>query len=59
MEALEKFHFNALIMGDDYKGTEFYNKVEKKLESKNVDIVYFPYTKTTSSTIVREKLYKY
>ena len=59
LEALEKFHFNALIMGDDYKGTEFYNKVEKQLENKNVDIVYFPYTKTTSSTIVREKLYKY
>lgn len=59
LEALEKFHFNALIMGDDYKGTEFYNKVEKQLEDKNVDIVYFPYTKTTSSTIVREKLYKY
>lgn len=59
LEALEKFHFNALIMGDDYKGTEFYNKVEKQLEDKNVDIVYFPYTKTTSSTIVRDKLYKY
>ena len=59
LEALEKFHYNALIMGDDYKGTEFYNKVEKELKEKKVDVIYFPYTKTTSSTIVREKLSNY
>lgn len=59
LEALEKFHYNALIMGDDYKGTQFYNEVEKELKEKKVDIIYFPYTKTTSSTMIREKLSNY
>lgn len=59
IEALEKFHYNALIMGDDYKGTQFYNEVEKELKEKKVDIIYFPYTKTTSSTMIREKLSNY
>ena len=30
LEALDKFHYQALIMGDDWKGTDFYKKVEQK-----------------------------
>lgn len=59
LEALDKFHYNALIMGDDWKNTDFYNKIEQQLKEKNVDVIYFPYTKTTSSTILREKIKEY
>lgn len=59
LNALNKFHFNAIIMGDDYKGTEFYNKVEKQMKDKGVSIVYIPHIKLSSSTIIREKISKY
>ena len=54
----QKYNINAIFMGDDWKGTDFYNNMEKELEKYNVDIVYFPYTKGTSSTILKEKLAK-
>lgn len=56
LEALDKFHYQALIMGDDWKGTDFYKKVEQQLKEKNAEVVYFPYTKTTSSTLLRDAI---
>ena len=58
LEALDKFHYQALIMGDDWKGTDFYQKVEQQLKEKNAEVVYFPYTKTTSSTLLRDAIYE-
>lgn len=56
IEAARKYKFNALIMGSDWKGTDFYNKKQEELKKVNVDIVYLPYTEGTSSTILAEKL---
>lgn len=56
--AAEKYKFDAIFMGDDWKGTPFYNEMEKRLKKVGVDIVYFPYTKSISSTKIREKLLK-
>ena len=56
MNAFEKYKFNAMFVGDDWKGTEKWNNLEKEFASVGVDIIYFPYTKGTSSTILREKL---
>lgn len=58
LEALDKFHYQALIMGDDWKGTDFYKKVEQQLKEKNAEVVYFPYTKTTSSTLLRDAIHE-
>ena len=58
LEALDKFHYQALFMGDDWKGTDFYKKVEQQLKEKNAEVVYFPYTKTTSSTLLRDAIYE-
>ena len=58
LETLDKFHYQALIMGDDWKGTDFYKKVEQQLKEKNAEVVYFPYTKTTSSTLLRDAIYE-
>ena len=58
MEAYERIRFNAMFVGDDWKGKPLWVEVEKKLKEKGVDVVYFPYTKHISSTILREKLDK-
>ena len=58
MEAYERIRFNAMFAGDDWKGKPLWVEVEKKLKEKGVDVVYFPYTKHISSTILREKLDK-
>lgn len=43
-------------MGSDYKGTERFNKYEEYFKDKNVEIVYFPYTQSTSSTQIRKTI---
>ena len=54
--AHEKYHFDVMFVGDDWKGREPFLSAEKELKKKGCDVVYFPYTKGTSSTILREKL---
>ena len=56
--AWEKYKFNAMFVGDDWKGKPIFQEAEKKLSKVNVDVVYFPYTKHISSTILREKINK-
>lgn len=55
-DAYLAFKINKLFVGSDYKGTERFRKYEEYFKDKNVEIVYFPYTKGTSSTQLREKL---
>lgn len=45
-----------LFVGSDYKGTERFNRYEEYFKDKGVKIVYFPYTKGTSSTQLRGAL---
>lgn len=58
-EAWKKEKFNVIFHGDDWKNTDMYNEMEKKLEEVGVDFVYFPYTKSTSSTKIKEVLNKF
>ena len=48
--------YDKLFVGSDYKGTERFNRYEKLFEGTGVQIVYFPYTKGTSSTQLRNAL---
>ena len=57
-DAWEKWHYSKLFVGSDYKGTERFLRYEKYFEDKGVEIVYFPYTKGTSSTQIRELIVK-
>ena len=41
------------------KKTKLFDEMEKELKKYNVDVVYFPYTKKISSTMLREKISKY
>jgi glycerol-3-phosphate cytidylyltransferase len=56
MEAWEQYHFNRMFVGDDWKGSDVWNNWEKEFAKLGVDIVYFPYTKQTSSSQLREAL---
>ncbi len=55
-EAWKDLHFDAIFHGDDWKGASMYHDFEKKLKEVGVEIVYFPYTKGTSSTVLAEVL---
>ncbi len=56
MEAWEKYKFDVMFVGDDWRGTDKWNQYEKEFAAVGVDIVYFPYTKEVSSTMIAEKL---
>ena len=52
----EKIHYNKLFVGSDYKGTERFNRYEEFFRDKDVQIVYFPYTKGICSTKIRDQI---
>lgn len=54
--ALDKFHFDVLFSGDDWKGTARYLETEKELGSLGVSFEFFPYTNGISSSQIRDKL---
>ena len=54
--AWKRLKFNVMFVGDDWKGSKLFNEVENKFKMVGVDVVYFPYTKGTSSTVLREKV---
>lgn len=53
-DAWELWHYDRLFVGSDYKGTERFNRYEEYFKDKGVEIVYFPYTQSTSSTQIRK-----
>ena len=54
--AWEKYHFNKMFVGSDWKGTKVWNDFEKQLSPVGVDIIYLPHTDGISSSILREIL---
>ena len=56
MEAWQTYHFNKMFVGDDWKGTPKWDAFERQFAEVGVEIVYFPYTKGTSSTLINETL---
>ncbi|MDT2769699.1 SDR family NAD(P)-dependent oxidoreductase [Enterococcus pseudoavium] len=56
MDVWEEINYHYLFVGSDYKGTDRFNTYEKYFENKDVEIVYFEYTKGTSSTQLRNAL---
>jgi glycerol-3-phosphate cytidylyltransferase len=48
--------FNVLFKGDDWRGTPKGEKLEMDFAAVGVEIVYFPYTMHTSSSLLRRVL---
>ena len=58
VEAWNNLKFDKMFVGDDWKGTDQWNQIEKEFSQFGVEIIYFPYTTHTSSTILRKILSK-
>ncbi|WP_226645645.1 adenylyltransferase/cytidyltransferase family protein [Mesobacillus subterraneus] len=54
--AWENLKFDAMFVGDDWKGSPLFSEVEKKFKKVGVEIVYFPYTKGVSSTELKHQI---
>ena len=52
----EKLKYDVMFVGDDWFKSEKWNKLDAQFKEVNVKIVYFPYTKGTSSTLINEIL---
>ena len=57
-ETWKKIHFDVLFVGDDWFTHPNWEKMENKFQSVGVRIIYFPYTKGTSSTLINDTLKK-
>lgn len=61
-ETMDKFHaweklkFDMVFVGDDWYGTPKWQKIEDNFNEVGVRVVYFPYTKGTSSTLINSTL---
>lgn len=56
MEAWQDLHFTHFFKGDDWRGTTKGALLEERFAHVGVEIVYFPYTAHTSSTVLRRAL---
>ena len=56
VEAFDRYKFDFLFVGDDWFKDEKWNDYEKRLNQKGAKVVYFPYTKSTSSTLINQTL---
>lgn len=51
-----KKKFDIVFIGDDWKGSERWIETERVMKQYGVEVVYLPYTKGTTSTLLREKI---
>lgn len=56
LEAWHRYRFDIMFVGDDWFKTQKWIEIQRKLEEVGVRLVYFPYTHTTSSTLINETL---
>ena len=54
----EKLKFDLMFVGDDWYASEKWKELDGKFNEVGVKIIYFPYTKGTSSTLLNEVLEK-
>ena len=57
-EMWKKLKFDVMFVGDDWYKTDKWKELEAQFKEVGVRIVYFPYTKGTSSTLINETLKK-
>ena len=55
-KAWEKLKFNILFVGDDWFKDPKWEEIESKFKEVGVRVIYFPYTKGTSSTLLNKAL---
>ena len=56
LDIWREVRFDVIFKGDDWRGTEKGDRLERDFASVGVEVVYFPYTGHTSSTMLRAAL---
>lgn len=56
LETWEQLRFTTFFKGDDWRGTPRGIELERRFAQVGVEVVYFPYTVSTSSTLLRSTL---
>lgn len=56
LDTWEQLRFTTFFKGDDWKGTEKGLRLEARFAEVGVEVVYFPYTMSTSSRQLRRVL---
>jgi glycerol-3-phosphate cytidylyltransferase len=56
MDAYNSYRFDIMFVGDDWKGSEKWNIYNEEFNNVNVKILYLPYTKNISSTLINQTL---
>jgi glycerol-3-phosphate cytidylyltransferase len=56
LDTWEQLRFHRIFKGDDWRGTPKGDKLERDFAAVGVEVVYFPYTVSTSSTTLRRAL---
>jgi len=56
MDVWRELRFDVFFKGDDWRGTEKGLRLEREFAEVGVEVVYFPYTVSTSSTALRRAL---
>ena len=56
VETWKSVQFDVIFKGDDWRGTAKGVKLERDFAALGVEVVYFPYTIHTSSTLLRQAL---
>lgn len=57
-DAWKRLKFNLMFVGDDWYQTDKWNDYESQFADVGVKVIYFPYTKGTSSTLINTVLVK-
>ena len=55
LSAAKKYKIDVMFVGDDWKGTEKWDRIEQELNANGIDLIYLPYTHSVSSAMLREK----
>lgn len=53
VDAWNKYHFNAIFIGDDWRGNSRWEKTGEVLKKVGADLVFLPHTDGVSSTLLR------
>jgi len=56
LDIWRELRFDVFFKGDDWRGTEKGERLEREFAAVGVEVVYFPYTRSTSSTALRRAL---
>lgn len=56
MAIWEKYHFEAVFHGDEWKGSQLYESYIEEFKKVGVDMVFLPHTKGISSSKLRNHL---